>query len=94
MREWTRYSPSLHSSLLCGFLSSRRSSLEYYISFFFMQAPSTSVRSISFGVLTAEEIRKLSVKRITKSELLDVNDRPVTDGLYDPALGPVYGSDL
>lgn len=59
-----------------------------------LQAASTTVESVSFSFLTAEDIRKISVKKITKSDLLDINDRPVVDGLYDPALGPVYGSDL
>ncbi|CAA6667519.1 unnamed protein product [Spirodela intermedia] len=50
------------------------------------EAASTTVESISFGFLTAEDVRKISVKKVTKPDLLDVNDRPVVDGLYDPAL--------
>ncbi|RZR92239.1 hypothetical protein BHM03_00020545 [Ensete ventricosum] len=40
-----------------------------------------------------EEIRKISVKKITKPDLLDAKNSPVPDGLYDPALGPLNDND-
>jgi hypothetical protein len=39
-------------------------------------------------VLQRAQARKLSVKRITATEILDRLDNAVPDGLYDPAMGP------
>ncbi|KAH7930704.1 beta and beta-prime subunits of DNA dependent RNA-polymerase [Leucogyrophana mollusca] len=55
--------------------------------------PST-VASISFSFLTAEEIRKISVKQILNPVLLDDLNRPNIGGLYDPALGPSDRQDI
>ncbi|NXL86536.1 RPA1 polymerase, partial [Alectura lathami] len=43
---------------------------------------------VSFGMYTAEEIRKLSVKAITNPQYLDNVGNPSLNGLYDLALGP------
>ncbi|KAM7113084.1 DNA-directed RNA polymerase I subunit RPA1 isoform 2-T2 [Ciconia maguari] len=43
---------------------------------------------VSFGMYTAEEIRKLSVKLITNPQYLDNVGNPAINGLYDLALGP------
>uniref|UniRef100_A0A8C3JZE6 DNA-directed RNA polymerase subunit n=1 Tax=Calidris pygmaea TaxID=425635 RepID=A0A8C3JZE6_9CHAR len=43
---------------------------------------------VSFGMYTAEEIRKLSVKAITNPQYLDNVGNPASNGLYDLALGP------
>ncbi|XP_049650360.1 DNA-directed RNA polymerase I subunit RPA1 isoform X2 [Accipiter gentilis] len=43
---------------------------------------------VSFGMYTAEEIRKLSVKPITNPQYLDNTGNPAINGLYDLALGP------
>ncbi|KAF9464350.1 hypothetical protein BDZ94DRAFT_1162001 [Collybia nuda] len=55
--------------------------------------PST-VSGISFSFLTAEEIRRISVKQIVNPVLLDDLNRPNIGGLYDPALGPSDRSDI
>ena len=55
--------------------------------------PST-VQSVSFSVLTTEDIRRISVKQVTNPVLLDDLNRPNVGGLYDPALGPVYKQDM
>jgi len=54
--------------------------------------PST-VSSVSFSFLTSEDIRRISVKQIKNSAVLEYG-RPVYDGLYDPALGPSDRSDM
>ncbi|KAF4791332.1 RNA polymerase I subunit A [Turdus rufiventris] len=43
---------------------------------------------VTFGMYTAEEIRKLSVKPITNPQYLDNVGNPAVNGLYDLALGP------
>jgi DNA-directed RNA polymerase I subunit RPA1 len=43
----------------------------------------------SFGFFTAEEIRKISVKRIENPVSLSRLSTPIEGGLYDPALGPL-----
>eukprot|EP00257_Ricinus_communis_P020216 XP_015579396.1 DNA-directed RNA polymerase I subunit 1 [Ricinus communis] len=48
-----------------------------------------SIDSISFSFLTDEEVRKHSFVKITNPRLLDLVERPVPGGLYDPALGPL-----
>lgn len=57
------------------------------------QAASEVVDSVRFSFYTAEEIRKISVKKITKPDLLDSKSAPIPDGLYDPALGPINDAD-
>ena len=52
------------------------------------------VQSVSFSFLTAEDIRRISVKQIVNPTLLDDLNRPNSGGLYDPALGPSDHNDL
>lgn len=47
------------------------------------------VKTVSFSFFTQEQLRGLSVKRVTKSVTFDRLGRPQKDGLYDPSLGPV-----
>ncbi|KAL0915444.1 hypothetical protein M5K25_015862 [Dendrobium thyrsiflorum] len=54
-----------------------------------VKAASETVESIDFSFYSADEVRKISFKAITKAELLDTKESPVPDGLYDPALGPI-----
>lgn len=51
------------------------------------QPIASSIGSLDFGFLTAEEIKSLSVKRITSVTTFDQLLHPVPGGLYDPALG-------
>ena len=44
---------------------------------------------ISFGMMTPEQIRKLSVKLINNPEVYDHLNHPIRGGLYDPCLGPI-----
>jgi len=55
--------------------------------------PST-VTSVGFSFLTSQDIRRISVKQIVNSVLLDDLNRPSIGGLYDPALGPSDRSDM
>lgn len=54
----------------------------------------SSVTGISFSFLTAEDVRRISVKQIVNPVLLDDLNRPNIGGLYDPALGPHDRSDM
>ncbi|OWB56488.1 hypothetical protein B5S28_g2391 [[Candida] boidinii] len=47
----------------------------------------SSISSVDFRFLTAEEIRKLSAKQITNPTVFDNLGHPVSGGLYDLALG-------
>ncbi|KAK8809591.1 hypothetical protein WA158_000534 [Blastocystis sp. Blastoise] len=44
--------------------------------------------STGFGFFKPEEVKKMSVKRIVSPVAFDADNKPVADGLYDPALGP------
>jgi hypothetical protein len=50
--------------------------------------PSAQITGVSFSLYSSEEIRKLSVKRITNPLQFDSLNHPTIGGLYDPALGP------
>ena len=52
------------------------------------------VQSVSFSVLTTDDVRRISVKQVTNPVLLDGLNRPNVGGLYDPALGPVHKQDM
>lgn len=54
------------------------------------QGASESVEAVEFSFMTAEEVRKHSVKQINNPILLDALEEPVPGGLYDPALGPLH----
>ncbi len=49
----------------------------------------TLVNSIKFGVLNSDMIKKMSVAKITKTELYDQEGYPIEGGLMDPRLGVV-----
>ncbi|PPR04051.1 hypothetical protein CVT24_010626 [Panaeolus cyanescens] len=49
---------------------------------------------VSFSFLTAEDVRRISVKQVVNPVLLDDLNRPNIGGLYDPALGPSDRSDI
>ncbi|KAI0082411.1 beta and beta-prime subunits of DNA dependent RNA-polymerase [Panus rudis PR-1116 ss-1] len=53
-----------------------------------------TVSSISFSFLSAEDVRRISVKQIVNPVLLDELNRPNPGGLYDPALGPSEKQDI
>ncbi len=44
---------------------------------------------IKFGILSPDEIRKMSVTAIVTSELYDEDGRPISGGLMDPRLGAI-----
>ena len=46
-----------------------------------------------FGFYKPDEVRRISVKKITKSEIIDLKGSAVPDGVYDPALGPINDTD-
>lgn len=48
---------------------------------------SSSIGGIDFGVMSDEEIKAVSVKRIYNTPSLDSFNNPVPGGLYDAALG-------
>ncbi|XP_036079826.1 DNA-directed RNA polymerase I subunit RPA1 [Rousettus aegyptiacus] len=50
--------------------------------------PWRRLQGISFGMYSAEELKKLSVKSITNPRYLDSLGNPSVNGLYDLALGP------
>lgn len=45
------------------------------------------LQSLSFSVFTPEDIKNLSVKKITSYESFNNLGYPLGGGLYDPALG-------
>lgn len=63
--------------------------LYYYLE----QAASEEVDSIHFSFYSDDEIKRISVKKITKSECLDAKNLPVPGGLLDPAMGPTNDID-
>lgn len=44
-------------------------------------------KSLTFSVFTADDIRNLSVKKITTPDSFNVLGHPLVGGLHDPALG-------
>ncbi|PGG97586.1 hypothetical protein AJ79_09149 [Helicocarpus griseus UAMH5409] len=53
----------------------------------FTRPIASSIGEVDFGVLSNEEIKTISVKRIYNTPTLDSLNNPVPGGLYDPALG-------
>lgn len=51
------------------------------------QPVSSTIESVEFTFLSADEIRSISVKRIDNETTFDSLLNPVPGGLYDPALG-------
>uniref|UniRef100_A0ACD6A893 Uncharacterized protein n=1 Tax=Avena sativa TaxID=4498 RepID=A0ACD6A893_AVESA len=58
-----------------------------------LEATSVELDSILFGFYTEEEVKRMSVKKLTKAERLDAKNCPVPGGLLDPAMGPVNATD-
>uniref|UniRef100_A0A8C9AQS0 DNA-directed RNA polymerase subunit n=1 Tax=Prolemur simus TaxID=1328070 RepID=A0A8C9AQS0_PROSS len=56
--------------------------------------PWRRLQGISFGMYSAEELRKLSVKSITNPRYLDSLGNPSANGLYDLALGPADSKEV
>uniref|UniRef100_A0A8C6DK03 DNA-directed RNA polymerase subunit n=1 Tax=Moschus moschiferus TaxID=68415 RepID=A0A8C6DK03_MOSMO len=56
--------------------------------------PWRRLRGISFGMYSAEELKKLSVKSITNPRYLDSLGNPSVNGLYDLALGPADSKEV
>lgn len=49
--------------------------------------------SVKFSLYDSEAIKRISVKAITNTVLLDASERPTSGGLYDIALGPYSKTD-
>lgn len=49
---------------------------------------SESIEAVQFGFMTADEVRRHSIKQITSPILLDPLSEPIPGGLYDPVMGP------
>ena len=54
-----------------------------------IKAATEMVRSVRFGFMTDEEVRKQSLVKITNPNLLDTLEKPIPGGLYDLAMGPL-----
>lgn len=52
------------------------------------------LQGIKLSLYSPEEMKKLSVKKITNPETFDALLNPSLGGLYDPALGPTDKDDL
>ncbi|XP_051716856.1 LOW QUALITY PROTEIN: DNA-directed RNA polymerase I subunit RPA1 [Ctenopharyngodon idella] len=61
---------------------------------FSKETPWRRLEGMSFGMYSAEELRKLSVKTITNSLLLDNVGSAAPNGLYDLALGPADNKEI
>uniref|UniRef100_A0AAQ4RE44 DNA-directed RNA polymerase subunit n=1 Tax=Gasterosteus aculeatus aculeatus TaxID=481459 RepID=A0AAQ4RE44_GASAC len=61
---------------------------------FAKELPWRQLEGMSFGMYSAEEIRKLSVKLITNVRLLDGVGNVALNGLYDLALGPADSKEV
>ncbi|XP_047441523.1 DNA-directed RNA polymerase I subunit RPA1 isoform X2 [Mugil cephalus] len=58
------------------------------------EVPWRRLEGMSFGMYSAEEIRKLSVKTITNARFLDAVGNVATNSLYDLALGPADSKEV
>uniref|UniRef100_UPI0037E9A883 DNA-directed RNA polymerase I subunit RPA1 n=1 Tax=Semicossyphus pulcher TaxID=241346 RepID=UPI0037E9A883 len=58
------------------------------------EVPWRRLEGMSFGMYSAEEIRKLSVKAITSSRFLDAVGNVAPNSLYDLALGPADSKEV
>lgn len=47
------------------------------------------MEAVRFGFFTDDEVRKHSLVKITNPNLLDILNKPLPGGLYDPAMGPL-----
>ena len=55
----------------------------------YAQPVASTVNDVEFSRFSAEEIKKISVKRIHVTPTFDTFGGPVPGGLYDPAMGAV-----
>ena len=46
-----------------------------------------TISSVGFGALSGDEVKHISVKRVTNSSTFDSLLHPLPGGLYDPAFG-------
>ncbi|CAN4118585.1 unnamed protein product [Withania somnifera] len=53
------------------------------------QGASEAVEAVRFSFMTDEEVRRHSVVKVTSPNLLDTIGKPVPNGLYDLAMGPL-----
>lgn len=53
------------------------------------EVTSTNVAGVSFSFFGDDEVRRLSVVRLTSPIARDNLGAPVPGGLYDPAMGPL-----
>ncbi|XP_022154235.1 DNA-directed RNA polymerase I subunit 1 [Momordica charantia] len=58
------------------------------------EGASESVEAVAFSFMTDEEVRKHSAVKVTAPILLDGMGRPVSGGLYDPAMGSLDDTTL
>lgn len=58
------------------------------------EVPCHQLEGVKLSLYTANEIKNLSVKRITNPETFDSLLHPNYGGLYDPSLGPTDRDDL
>ncbi|KAI1883829.1 hypothetical protein AGOR_G00236030 [Albula goreensis] len=58
------------------------------------ETPWRRLEGMSFGMYSADEIRKLSVKTITNDRFLDNVGNPSINGLYDLSLGPADSKEV
>ncbi|XP_052010608.1 DNA-directed RNA polymerase I subunit RPA1 [Xyrauchen texanus] len=61
---------------------------------FSKEAPWRRLEGMSFGLFSAKEIRKLSVKNVTNAQLLDNVGNAAANGLYDLSLGPADNKEI
>lgn len=55
-----------------------------------MSAKHLDPKSLTLGVYTGDDIRNLSVKKITTPDSFNMLGHPLIGGLHDPALGGIY----
>lgn len=55
----------------------------------FTSPTASFIGDVEFSRLSAEEIKKISVKRIHVTPTFDQFQQPTPGGLHDPALGPI-----
>lgn len=52
------------------------------------------MNSVHFSFYSDDEIKRMSVKKITKSDRIDDKNIPIEGGLMDPTLGPMNDTDM
>jgi hypothetical protein len=79
----------LHAERLCARIleDSRRNHTETVANMNTHLPTSSSIQSVEFGFLSTQDVRTLSVKRITNPTTFDSLLHPVAGGLHDASLG-------